>query len=208
MKFILLVLCCTLSLSASAQWYRLDLKTKKHERSPLLAQLTNHSIYRIPVATFSKPKIQMLHFDRSDYSLEAAEAVIMKTAQHNMRFRVYNDASYNFSELAALYVQQNRFSEAKWFLLQSNIISRNENDDKHTISNLIELATIKAQLGDYTQAQEDLTEAHAMAMSRGFRDDLLQIEKKIQFIKQNKASLAPKPELRYAEAAMTAAKAE
>jgi hypothetical protein len=208
MKFILLVLCCTLGLSASAQWYRLDLKTKKHDRSPLLAQLTNHSVSRIPVAAPSKPKIQMLHFDRSDYSLEAAEALIMKTAQHNMRFRVYNDASYNFSELAALYIQQNRFSEAKWFLLQSNIISRNQNDDKHTISNLIELAGIKAQLGDYTQAQEDLTEAHAMAMSRGFRDDLLQIEKKIQYIKQSKLSSAPKPELRYAEAAMTTAKAE
>lgn len=208
MKFILLVLCCTLGLSASAQWYRLDLKTKKHERAPLLAQLINHSVSRIPVAAPSKPKIQMPHFDRTGYSLEAAEAVIMKTAQHNMRFRVYNDASYNFSELAALYVQQNRFSEAKWFLLQSNIISRNENDDKHTISNLIELAGIKAQLGDYTQAQDDLTEAHAMAMGRGFRDDLLQIEKKIQYIKQSKLSSAPKPEIRYAEAAMTAAKAE
>ncbi len=204
---LLIFICCIFGLSASAQWYRVDLKLKKHERLPLITQATNHSIARIPVGIPSNPKIQLPHLERSDYSLEAAEAAVMKTAQHNMRFRIYNDASYNFSELASLYLQQNRFSEAKWYLLQSNMISRGQNDDKHTISNLIELATIKAALGDYIQAQQDLTEAHDMAMNRGFRDDMIQIEKKMLHIKENK-SPNPKPELRYADAAMTTTKGE
>ncbi len=204
-----LVACsCLFGFSASAQWYRIDLKLKKPPvRYPQLAQVVDHSVSRIHFTELNRPKLQVPHFERSEYSLEASEAVIMKTAQHNMRFREYNDASYNFSELASLYIQQNRFSEAKWYLLQSNIISRNQNNDKHTISNLIELATIKAELGDFTQAQQDLTEAREMAMIRGYRDDLLQIEKKVLYIKQNKLS-SPRPELRYAEAAGTTAKAE
>jgi len=145
--------------------------------------------------------------DRSEYSIEAAENIIMKTAQHNMRFRVYNDASYNFSDLAHLYVLQNRFSEAKWYLLQSNSISRTENDDKHTISNLIDLATIKAELGDYAQAQQDLAEAYDIACSRGFKENLPEIQNKMLYIKQNRLS-SPKPELRYAETPQNGTKAE
>lgn len=195
MRFILLFVCCVFGFSASAQWYHINLK--KHVRFPLIAEVTDHSISRLPHTTIGVKKIQMLRLDRSDYNLEAAERQVTKTAQHNMRFRVYSEASYNFNELAGLYLQQNRLTEAKWFLLQSNNISRADNNDKLTIANLMGLATIKAELGDFTQAQQDLAEAHQMAMSRGYRDDMLQIEKKISDLK-HKQSL-PKPELRYAE---------
>jgi len=198
MRLILAMVCCAFGFSASAQWYHIDLNPKKHQRFPPIPQVKDHSIERLPVATLKTKKIKMPRFELSDYSLEAAERQITKTAQHNMRFREYNDASYNFSELANLYLQQSRFTEAKWFFLQSNNISRAQSDDRHTISNLIGLATIKACLGDCAQAQEDLTEAHEMALTRGFRIELLQIEKKIQDVKQSKPT-APKPELRYAE---------
>jgi hypothetical protein len=124
-----------------------------------------------------------------------------------MRFRIYNDASYNFSELARLYMLQNRFSEAKWYLLQSNQISRQQNDDQHTILNLIDLATIKANIGDYALAQEDLTEAHDLAYAKGLKDCLAEIAKKMSYIKQNK--LPPvTPVLRYAEMPQNISKAE
>jgi hypothetical protein len=198
MRLILVMMCCAFGLSASAQWYHSDLNPKKHLRFPPIPQVKDHSIDRLPVATLRTKKIQMPQFERTEYSMEAAERQITKTAQHNMRFREYNDASYNFSELANLYLHQSRFTEAKWFFLQSNNISRAQSDDRHTILNLIGLATIKALLGDCTQAQQDLTEAHDLALARGFRNELLQIEKKIQEVKQSKAT-APKPELRYAE---------
>jgi len=204
MRFTLFILCCVFGFSASAQWYHINLK--KHVRFPLIAGVTDHSIAHLPRTTIGVQKIQVHRLDRSDYNLEAAERQVTKTAQHNMRFRVYSEASYNFNELAGLYLQQNRFTEAKWFLLQSNHISRADNNDKLTIANLIGLATIKAELGDYTQAQQDLTEAHEIAMSRGYRDDMLQIEKKISDLKQKRLSL-PKPELRYAEAPATTTKA-
>ncbi len=200
MKFTILFICCSISLSASAQWYRLGAKPKPVIRFPLIEQVKDHSIARIAIKTaVLKPKLYAVHFERSQYSLEAEEDAVMKTAQHNMRFRIYTEASYNFSALAQLYLQQNRFSEAKWYLLQSNIISRQQNDDKHTISNLIELANIKANIGEYELAQQDLTEAHEIAAARGMLNDVSQIEKKMRYIKQNRLT-TPKAELRYAEA--------
>ena len=55
----------------------------------------------------------------------------MHSAQHNMSEGIFTDASYNFSDLARIYILQNRLSEAKWYLLQSNNISRRQRDDKH-----------------------------------------------------------------------------
>src|SRR5471030_2107489 len=206
MRFILLLIFCAFGLTASAQWYRIDLSKKKHQRFPPISQVTDHSIKRLPVFTIARHTVQAVQFDRSDYNIEAAEGQITKIAQHHMRFREYAEASYSFNELAFLYLQQNRLTEAKWFLLQSNTISRSQNDDKLTISNLVGLATIKSELGDFTQAQQDLAEAHELAMIRGYRDDLIQIEKKILYIKQSKLP-SPKPEVRYAQAPASATKA-
>jgi hypothetical protein len=208
MKFILFVFISTISFSASAQWWRLDLKLKKHERFPLIDQVTDQSIARLPAATVvSQAEIKELLLDCSEYNNEAAENLVMKLAQHNMRFRIYNDASYNFSDLAHLYIQQNRFSEAKWFLLQSNIISRQENDDKHTIANLIDLAIVKANTGYYEQAQQDLNEAHELAGLKRLQNVLPEIEKTMLYLKQNKESLS-KSVLRYADVPQSNIKAE
>src|ERR1017187_5064994 len=134
MRSALLIILVTISFSASAQWYRIDLKFKKKPDlpppPPLIEQVTDHSIARLrPVEKPGHPKIYPVSFSRTDYSYEAAEYIVMKEAQHNMRFRIYADASYNFSDLARLYIQQNRLSEAQWYLLQSNTISREQNDD-------------------------------------------------------------------------------
>ena len=201
MKFTLLfIFCATLSFSASAQWWKISLK--KHQRFPLLANVTDHSFKRLPAEKLSPSNIQTVKLiNTSDYYLELAEAAVIKTAQHNMRFRVYNVASYNFSDLAKLYIKQNRFSEAKWYLLQSNNISRQQNDDKHTIANLMDLAMVKANLGDLVLAQQDLTEAHQIAASKGWLGNVSEIEKESQYILHNKTT-TPKTELRYADAVM------
>ena len=210
MRFILLILFSGFYLSASAQWYRIDLKLrKKIERPASIEVIPPHFIARLPhhPVKMLLTNIEKKAFNRSEFSYQAMEASVMKTAQHNMRFRVYNDASYNFSELARLYIQQNRYAEAKWYLLQSNSISRNVNDDRHTIANLIDLATVKAGLGDYIQAQQDLNEALEMANIRGYKDDVAAVNKEILLVKRS--SLNPvKVDVRYAEAPSTNTKAE
>ncbi len=194
MKFILFIIVSSVTFSASAQWYRVDLKLKKkqYERYPLIveAPLTRSIVERLPVTEFSAATIRPFHLGRSRYSYEAAEKSVIRTVQHNMSAGSYSVASYNFSDLAHLYIQERRFSEAKWYLLQSIDISRRENDHKHTVSNLIDLAMIKANIGDYKLAQRDLSEAQEIANLKGFGDELAEIDSIIKDIKENRFSTA------------------
>lgn len=198
MRYIILVVLCAINLSASAQWWRGDFKS--HKRLPAIAQVKHTPIKkRATAATFTKVKLKAVPLTRTVYNIEVSERSVMKMAQHNMRYREYALASYNFSELAQLYVLENRLSEAKWYYLQSIYLSKNKSDNPHTISSLISLAMVKADLGDLTQAQQDLAEARELAFTTGRTDDVKLIDKKVKFVQSNKIWL-PKSELRYAEA--------
>jgi hypothetical protein len=200
MRYIILVILCALNLSASAQWWRGDFK--KHTRYPQIAQVKDHSLKKFLAAKppLYKPKVTLVAIAPSQFSLEINERIVMRAAQHNMRFREYALASYKFSELAQIYVKENRLSEAKWYYLQSILISKQQNDHQHTINNLVSLAMIKADLGDLTQAQQDLAEARDLARTTGRTEAVKMIDGKIKFVQSNKVWL-PKSELRYAEAA-------
>ncbi|RFZ82706.1 tetratricopeptide repeat protein [Mucilaginibacter terrenus] len=196
MRYILLLLFCALNLTASAQWWRGDFK--KHPRLPLItAQPKSYSAKRLIKST-TNIKLPGFKIARSAYNLNVCENLVMREAQHHMRFREYAMASYNFSDLALLYVQENRLSEAKWYFLQSILISKNQSDNPHTINSLISLAMIKADLGDLEQAQQDLTEARKIAELANRTDDVKRIDSKIRFVQSNKIWL-PKTDLRYAD---------
>ena len=66
----------------------------------------------------------------------------------------------------------------------------------------MDLAMVKANLGDLAQAQQDLDEAHQIATLRGWTSNVADIEKENIFIKINKSASSPKMELRYASDAM------
>ncbi|HEY9194614.1 MAG TPA: tetratricopeptide repeat protein [Mucilaginibacter sp.] len=202
--FLLIILLCCASITASAQWWQKPVSSiagvfKKHERLPQMPALHDNSLKRLPTAQLAVAKISPMSIERASYSLYLAEMAVMKTAQHNMRFRVYNAASYNFSDLAQMYLKQNRLSEAKWYFLQSLRISRGENDDRHTITNLLGLATVKVGYGDYTQAVQDLNEARELAALHGLTADIAAINKQARYLQDNKDTL--KTEVRYAETA-------
>jgi hypothetical protein len=208
MRYIILVILCALNLSASAQWWRGDFK--KHKRYPLIAQVKDHSLKKflsVKRPPYNPKKLALVALQRSQFNLEINERIVMRAAQHNMRFREYAQASYRFSELAKIYVGENRLSEAKWYYLQSILISKQQGDFPHTISNLVSLALIKADLGDLTQAQQDLVEARDLARNTGRTQDVKMVNEKIKFVQSNKVWL-PKSELRYAEAADTSPKSK
>jgi hypothetical protein len=193
MKNLLLVAAfCTLSLSVSAQW----ISFRKHPVLPLLPQ-ARRAVWQPVLPAKVSPVKQPLH--RGIYDLELETNSVMKAAQHHMRFRMYDVASYDFRDLAQLYVQQSRLSEAKWFFLQSNIISRQQNNDKLTIANLISLAGVKSNIGDFMLAQQDLVEARGMAMLHGWLVELMEIQKQMDLIQHNRIATAA--ELRYASSA-------
>jgi len=200
----LIILFSIISLSASAQLHvNLDFLKKKHLVLPLLGAARCHHFNRLAITgTVSPVDVQPYILDQTQFSLEAQEKMIIKTVKHNMSWRIYNEASYNFSDLANVYIKLHRLSEAKWYLLQSNSISREENDDKHTIANLISLALVKTDIGDSVSARADLVEAHDLANVRGMKEKAEEINQKIQLLDQGK----PVPAAKYAEATETAKK--
>lgn len=204
MKYFILVFLCTVGLSAQAQWWRVG--PLKHKRYPQLAAAKYRPYKHFPVAKISTPKINK-YAVALPYNFSKQEAFVMRTAQHNMRFRVYNAASYNFSDLAQLYIQQGRLSEAKWYLLQSILISRKQMDDRHTFNNLVLLAAVKIDMGDVNLARQDLLEAREMAATRGWIREAKDVDLKLKAI-QGINTLAPKADLKYAEAVELAEKSK
>jgi hypothetical protein len=64
-----------------------------------------------------------------------------------------------FNSLAKVYRSQRKYPQAKWFILQSNTLSRAKNDVPNIMESLIVLANIKMEIKDYTLAMRDLNEA-------------------------------------------------
>jgi tetratricopeptide (TPR) repeat protein len=94
------------------------------------------------------------------------ENAINYTIQAIHAYSRYNDTlglRNSFNSLVKLYREQKKYSQAKWFILQSNAISRQRNDVPGIISSLIELAAIKAQIKDYSLAMRDLNEALSLS---------------------------------------------
>ncbi len=197
MRITLLVLFSSIGLTASAQWWRINKPVAVRPVALERAQIHPSNNF-IGAAVIPHPRIGTYALSRSDFNLEISENAVMKTAQHNMRFRIYDLASYNFSELAQLYAQQNRFSEAKWYFLQSTYISRQQNNHKLTIANLKRLAAVKAEIGDFVLARQDLMEARDIASSSGWLIEVIDAEKKLNELQHNRyASL--RSDRRYAE---------
>jgi len=75
----------------------------------------------------------------------------------------YNDSiglRLCFNNLAKVYrSQKKKYSQAKWFILQSNTLSRSMNDIPNIITSLNTLAGIKIDIKDYDLAKRDLNEA-------------------------------------------------
>nr|WP_294790835.1 hypothetical protein [uncultured Mucilaginibacter sp.] len=64
-----------------------------------------------------------------------------------------------FDNLATVYHSKKIYPQAKWFILQSNSLSRAINDVPNIMASLIKLAAIKMDIKDYTLAMGDLNEA-------------------------------------------------
>src|SRR3569833_1506803 len=84
------------------------------------------------------------------------------TMQALHQFSHFNDTAglrLTFDHLAKVYLAQKKYSQAKWFILQSNSLSRAKNDNPNIIASLITLAKIKSEAGDAKLAMGDLDEA-------------------------------------------------
>ncbi|MDB5126553.1 hypothetical protein [Mucilaginibacter sp.] len=92
------------------------------------------------------------------YQTEAIHYTLL--ALHNYSY--YEDTTgirSSFDDLARVYISQRKYSEAKWFILQSNKISRQVKDVPNIISSLVKLSAIKMELKEYKMSMRDLNEA-------------------------------------------------
>ena len=65
----------------------------------------------------------------------------------------------------------------------------------------MDLAIVKANMGDALQAQQDLAEALQLATANGFLANITTIQKELKFVQQYKPTIT-KAEWRYASDAM------
>jgi preprotein translocase subunit Sss1 len=79
-----------------------------------------------------------------------------------------------FDDLSRAYQSQRKYSQAKWFILQSNTLSREYKDTINIINSLLKLSTIKIAIKDYDLAEADMHDAINLATLR--RDDNLRLQ--------------------------------
>jgi len=166
----LLFLCSSYSLFASTT--RIDsLETQDQSTSnssvidSLKKQLSIVEEDSLKASLYSKIAAQYLKYDstaskkeRHTYQNEA----ITNTLSAIHHYSKYDDSvglRNSFDVLAKVYHIQHKYIQAKWFIIQSNSISRVINDNPNIIASLLEMASIKADIKDYKLAARDLNEA-------------------------------------------------
>ena len=98
--------------------------------------------------------------------LEYQEAALRNTYIALHYYSRYADTAglvTSFNNLAKVYHAEKKYAQAKWFILQSNTMSRAINDNNGVIASLLILSSIKADIKDYTLAMRDLNEALALS---------------------------------------------
>jgi hypothetical protein len=84
------------------------------------------------------------------------------------QYSLFNDTTglrICFDNLAKVYIAQKKYSEAKWFILQSNTLSRAKKDVPGVITSLLTLSSIKSEIKDYSLAMKDLNEAMQLSVA-------------------------------------------
>jgi tetratricopeptide (TPR) repeat protein len=100
--------------------------------------------------------------DKRTYQDEAIRYTFLALHQYS-RYHDTVGLRICFNNLAKVYRAQRKYSQAKWYILQSNTLSRAKNDIPNIMSSLIELAAIKMDIKDYSLAKGDLNEALALS---------------------------------------------
>ena len=82
----------------------------------------------------------------------------------------------SFDMLAKVYHAQHKYTQAKWFILQSNTLSRAKNDNPNIVASLLELSSIKSDIKDYNLALRDLSEALTISSKNHYSKQESQVQ--------------------------------
>jgi tetratricopeptide (TPR) repeat protein len=83
----------------------------------------------------------------------------------------------SYASLGKAYRAGRKFTQAKWFMIQSTVIAKNQKDIPNMVAGLVELANIKIEAGDYVTAKKDLNYAQRLSANYkvdGYQEDIIQ----------------------------------
>lgn len=135
---------------------------------------------------------------RSRYSQDIEEAAIMKDLYHTLRFRMYPEAINSFNRLISVYIEESRYSEAKWYLLQIIYFGKKSNNNFAVVNGMISLGLLKADIGEYDQAKQDLLDAKSICFSQNMASQVSEIDKKLKVVEAKRFANV-KNDVQYAE---------
>ena len=81
-----------------------------------------------------------------------------------------------YDQLADTYHQQKKFTQAKWFYIQSNMLARKINSPLEIVNSLINLAHVKMSIGDYELALLDYKEAEQLSVKNRYTNKLMELK--------------------------------
>lgn len=107
-----------------------------------------------------------------------AEAIIMDKALPLFAYKIHDKLGSMrcYDQLAEIFVLQKRFSEAKWFYIQSNMVARKLNNSTGIVNSLVSLGHVKMSIGDHHLALTDFREAEQLSISNKYRFKLVEIK--------------------------------
>ena len=108
--------------------------------------------------------------------LESALNYTMKALHFYSKFNDSTGLRNCFDQLAFIYHKQQKLAQAKWFILQSNTLSRERNQVPEIINSLLVLADIKIDIGDYSLAKRDLGEALSLSTKNHIPQQASQVQ--------------------------------
>jgi len=137
-----------------------------------LRQQAKANQYELLIAPiYSQIALRYLDYDtisnkkkRLSYQNEALNYTMKALHSYSM----YNDTAGLrdcFDNLAKVYFAQKKYPQAKWFILQSNTLSRIKKDTANIITSLLTLSSIKSDIQDYSLAMKDLNEALLLSIT-------------------------------------------
>jgi tetratricopeptide (TPR) repeat protein len=147
------------------------------------------------------------------YYQDAAIEFTMKALHSYSRYSSAEGLVTSYNNLSKVYRDQKKYPQAKWFILQSNTISRNLNDVPNIITSLVALAYIKMDIKDYSLAMRDLNEALTLSAKSNFPKQESDIQQSFALLythlnNPKKAALALKRRDAIADSLIKAAEAQ
>jgi tetratricopeptide (TPR) repeat protein len=145
----------------------------KYNQAIILIDQTNKNYILLAEAIMDQAEILT-----SQKSYTDAESLVLRRALplYYNGLKDKNGTIRCYDQLADTYHQQKKFTQAKWFYIQSNMLARKINSPLEVVKSLINLANVKMSIGDYQLALSDYKEAEQISLKYNFKNQLIELK--------------------------------